>query len=156
VPKRAIFLNFFVFFTVLVCDLFSKLWVQHAFVLGESRPLLAPWVDLTYHLNPGAAFGLWKNSPHVLTGIALFFIIVLSVWLVRLMKNPKASGGLVLSLVLILAGAVGNLIDRLRLGVVVDFIDLKFWPIFNIADSAITVGAATIILITLLERRTKH
>ena len=156
VPKRVVLLNILVFLAVLSSDQLTKFNIAQHFSPGESRPFLGPWVDLTYSLNPGAAFGWWKESPAMLAAFAFALIVILGVWLVKLWRNSKASGLLSLGVALVFAGAVGNEIDRLRLGVVVDFIDLKFWPVFNIADSAITLGALIIILQTVSERRRRH
>lgn len=122
---------------VLAADQLTKALVRAYLPPGASFP--ADWpVRLTHVTNTGAAFGLFTNQSLVLTFVA-FFAIGLIVYYYR--KMPDGAWPLRVALGLQLGGAAGNLIDRLRQGYVTDFIDLRFWPVFNIADSAITVGA---------------
>ena len=101
-------------------------------------------IDLVY--NKGAAFGILQNQ-------ALFFILVsLIAILFIILIIGKGAGGMKIPLSLMLGGAVGNLIDRLRFGYVIDFLDFKIWPVFNIADSAITIGAILLLLQILLSK----
>jgi signal peptidase II len=128
----------------IVLDQASKLTVDSTMQLYESIPLM-PYFNLTYVHNTGAAFsflseaGGWQRWFFA----ALAFIIsaVLSVWLARLQKHETL---LAIALSLVLGGAIGNLIDRLAYGYVIDFLDIYYnnwhWPAFNIADSAITLG----------------
>ncbi len=92
--------------------------------------------------NKGAAFGILQNQ------IAFFIsIAVVTITIIIFMLRKNASGALLkVSLALILGGAIGNLIDRIRFGYVIDFLDFKIWPVFNIADSAITIGAGLLLL----------
>jgi signal peptidase II len=125
-------------------DQASKLVVDNTMQLYQSIPLM-PYFNLTYVHNTGAAFsflseaGGWQRW--FFAALALIISIVLSVWLARLQKHETL---LALALSLILGGAVGNLIDRLAYGYVIDFMDVYYntwhWPAFNIADSAITLG----------------
>ena len=118
--------------------------------LHESIPLL-PFFNLTYVHNLGAAFsflseaGGWQRW--FFAALALVISIILSVWLARLQKHETL---LAVALALVLGGAVGNLIDRLAYGYVIDFLDVYYqewhWPAFNIADSAITLGVALMLL----------
>jgi signal peptidase II len=142
-------------------DQATKAWIQATFRLFESRPVVDDLFHLTYVRNPGAAFGFLSHHgqgfrrPFFLgvTGVALAVIFVV----VR--KVPPARRWMLASLGLIFGGAVGNAIDRVRWGEVVDFIDLFWkshhWPAFNVADSAITVGMAILILEEFLGKRTK-
>lgn len=130
----------------LVLDQGSKLLVDSTMQLYQSIPLL-PFFKLTYVRNMGAAFsflseaGGWQRW--FFAGLALVISIVITVWLSRLQKHETL---LAIALSLILGGAVGNLIDRLAYGYVIDFLDVYYgtwhWPAFNIADSAITLGVA--------------
>ncbi|HCU67565.1 MAG TPA: lipoprotein signal peptidase [Rheinheimera sp.] len=134
---------------VLVVDQLTKIWVLQRFELGESIQLL-PVFNFTYARNYGAAFsflgdaGGWQRW--LFTLIAVVVSVVLSVWLSRL---QRAEWKLSLALVLIVAGAIGNLIDRSLYGYVVDFLHVYYqewhYPVFNIADCAITIGAALLI-----------
>jgi len=122
---------------VLAADQLTKALVRTYLPPGASFP--ADWpVRLTHVTNTGAAFGLLTNQSLLLTFVA-FFAIGLIIYYYR--KAPDGAWPLRAALGLQLGGAVGNLIDRLRQGYVTDFIDLRFWPVFNLADSAITVGA---------------
>lgn len=136
---------------VLVADQLSKLYVKSHFQLYQSVAIVPDWLDLTYTLNPGAAFSLFASMPAAFR--AVFFIalsIVATVVLVALLARratPLSSG---IAFALILGGTVGNLIDRLAYGKVVDFIYFHHrsfsYPVFNIADSAITAGVAVIVI----------
>ncbi|MEW6446628.1 MAG: signal peptidase II [Bacillota bacterium] len=131
----------------LLLDQLSKLLVANYLF----RPLvLLPGLAVLRHVqNPGAAFGLFaqRNLFLILAGFLLVLIFLLAYNRIR--QAPlfwRAGAGL------ILGGTLGNLLDRLRLGHVVDFIDLGFWPVFNLADIAITCGVGIIILSLLRER----
>ncbi|WP_369812386.1 signal peptidase II [Alkalimonas delamerensis] len=134
---------------VLVLDQVTKQWVHRSMALYDSIQLL-PFFNLTYVRNPGAAFSFLSDAGGwqrwFFTVVAVVIITVLSVWLSRL--APKASK-LTLGLSLIIGGAVGNLIDRLWHGYVIDFFHLYYqnwhYPAFNIADSAIVIGAGLLI-----------
>jgi len=137
---------------VIVLDQLSKVVVSSWLQLYESVAVL-PFFSVTLLHNPGAAFsfladaGGWQHW--FFTAIALFVSVVITVWLRRLPAEEKWQAA---ALALILGGALGNVIDRLRLGYVVDFLDFYYqqwhWPAFNIADSAITVGVALLLWVT--------
>lgn len=128
-------------------DQITKYWVDASMRLHESIPVIAGFFNITHVRNPGAAFGLLADmSPQfraiffVAVTLAAVIMIFYCIW-----KSKQEESLLVISLSLILAGAVGNLIDRVRLGEVIDFFDVYVgnyhWPAFNIADAAISVGA---------------
>ena len=121
----------------LLADQFTKLWIVQTFALGESRPLLPPLLSLTYIQNTGAAFGLFRGRQWVFVGVSVLVILWMLQELRRASRLPAAH---VWAYALVLGGALGNLIDRLRVGHVIDFLDLHMWPVFNVGDSAITVG----------------
>ncbi|MDI1275902.1 MULTISPECIES: signal peptidase II [Methylobacter] len=128
----------------LVLDQGSKLAIAGSMKLYESIQIM-PFFKLTYVHNTGAAFsflseaGGWQRW--FFAGLALVISVVIAVWLTRLKKHETL---LAVALALVLGGAVGNLIDRLAYGYVIDFLDVYYeswhWPAFNIADSAITLG----------------
>lgn len=130
----------------LILDQGSKLAVDSSMQLYQSIPVM-PYFNLTYVHNPGAAFsflsqaGGWQRW--LFAGLAITISIAITVWLAKLQKHEVL---LAAALSLVLGGAVGNLIDRLAYGYVIDFIDVYYqdwhWPAFNIADSAITLGVA--------------
>lgn len=109
--------------------------------------------------NTGAAFGLFKNQTHIFILISAAVIIFIGFYLVKRRKTlPPAplENFFLTGLALVLGGAAGNLIDRLRLGYVVDFIDLRFWPAFNIADSCITIGAVILFFVIMRDKDAPH
>ena len=138
---------------VFILDQGSKLAVAGMMQLYESIPVM-PCLNLTYVHNPGAAFSFLSNAGGwqrwFFAGLAVIISIGLTVWLSTLQKQEVL---LATALSLILGGAVGNLIDRLIYGYVIDFIDVYYrdwhWPAFNIADSAITLGIMLMVAETL-------
>jgi signal peptidase II len=128
----------------IVLDQGSKLTIDSSMQLYQSIPVL-PSFNLTYVHNTGAAFSFLSNAGGwqrwLFAGLAFAISIIIAVWLSRLQKNETL---LAAALSLVLGGAIGNLIDRLAYGYVIDFLDVYYgtshWPAFNIADSAITLG----------------
>lgn len=123
--------------SVILLDQGTKFLALRFLQLNTSVPLLKNFLNLTLVHNRGAAFGFFQNQ--------LFLFVLVSFFAIGLilynLKNKANSIILKLSLSLILGGSVGNLIDRLRFGFVIDFLDLRNWPVFNIADSVITIAA---------------
>jgi signal peptidase II len=128
----------------IILDQVSKLAIAGSMQLYQSIQIM-PYFNLTYVHNTGAAFsflseaGGWQRW--FFAGLALVISIVITVWLARLKQHETL---LAIALALVLGGAIGNLIDRLAYGYVIDFLDVYYqtwhWPAFNIADSAITLG----------------
>jgi signal peptidase II len=145
---------------VVLLDQLSKAWILATLKLHDGFPLIDGFFNITHIRNPGAAFGFLAAAPPMFRYI--FFMVVTLAAILLILHYFRVSRieapSLVAALALILAGAVGNLIDRVRFGEVVDFFDVYLgsyhWPAFNVADSAITVGAA--ILITVLLRKRKE
>ena len=127
---------------VVILDQFSKYIVVENMALGESIPIIEEVFHLTYILNPGAAFGMFAHNRLFFIAIAVIVIGII-IWARReILASPwevKAGCGL------FLGGAIGNLIDRTRQGLVIDFFDFRIWPVFNIADIAICIGVGLII-----------
>lgn len=127
---------------VVILDQFSKDIVVENMALGESIPIIEEVFHLTYILNPGAAFGMFAHNRLFFIAIAVVVIGII-IWARReILASPwevKAGCGL------FLGGAIGNLIDRARQGLVIDFFDFRIWPVFNIADIAICIGVGLII-----------
>jgi signal peptidase II len=123
--------------TILSLDQLTKFLFNKALYLNQSIPVIKGAFHLTLVHNRGAAFGILKNQTSML--IITSMLAILLIYSNLSYKKDKAIYNIALSL--ILAGAFGNLIDRLFLGYVVDFLDFRIWPVFNLADSAITVGA---------------
>lgn len=144
---------------ILVLDQVTKLYIDHRFALYESVTVIENFFHITYVRNKGAAFGILADS----TIRVPFFITVATIaalgilWYLRQLRKDQRLLQFALSLVF--AGAVGNLIDRVRLGEVIDFLDVHWyhyhWPAFNVADSAITVGVGLLLLDLWFEERRK-
>ncbi|MFZ5659476.1 MAG: signal peptidase II [Pseudomonadota bacterium] len=138
---------------VVVFDQLSKWWAVSELALGESRVLIPHFFNLTLVHNYGAAFGMLAQAGgwqrFLFGGIAALAAAVITAILRRL--RPGA-GWVAVALGLILGGAIGNLIDRIYLGYVIDFADVYWrthhWPAFNLADSAITIGAVMLVIDT--------
>ncbi|MFL2664925.1 MAG: signal peptidase II [Dehalococcoidia bacterium] len=139
------FLNlYFLILSLLIISLdqVSKYIVVKNLSLGESIPDEGLF-RLTHAQNTGTAFSLFQNQTDILTIVSIIAIIMIIFIFISI---DKPSVYLFLSYGLLFGGAIGNLSDRIRLGYVTDFFDVGFWPIFNIADSAITVGIILMIL----------
>ncbi len=130
---------FIITFSIIFLDQLSKSLATKNLLLNQSVPLIKGIFHLTLIHNRGAAFGVLKNQTQLFIFASLFAIILIF-WDLRKNKYKKYSLYNI-SLSFILAGALGNLIDRLTFGYVIDFLDFRIWPVFNIADSAITLGA---------------
>ncbi|MDP2719980.1 MAG: signal peptidase II [Dehalococcoidia bacterium] len=121
---------------VILSDQVTKSWIGAHMVPGQSIPERG-LVFITYVRNSGAAFGLAVN-PNIIIVLAIVVAVTAAAFFYT--QRAFQTGWFGFSLGLMLGGAVGNLIDRFRFGYVIDFIDVRFWPVFNIADSAISVG----------------
>ncbi len=130
----------------IILDRFSKIFFSNLLDVNDSLILIKNVFHFTLVHNTGIAFGLFKDQgfvffiiPVVLTGLLIYNIYYYK-------HADQLSRIYIAAFSLILGGAIGNLIDRITLGYVIDFIDFRVWPVFNIADSAITIGAAIILL----------
>lgn len=143
---------------MVVLDQATKLWVSNVMEVWTGKQVIPGFFNLVHVLNRGAAWGFldsetidWQRPLFIaITFIALGFIVYM------LKTTNKSDTWMITGLGLIAGGAVGNLIDRIRLGVVVDFLDFyvktAHWPAFNIADCALTIGAGCILLSMFLNR----
>jgi len=139
---------------VIVSDQLSKRWIEAHLQNFETRVIL-PVFNLVRAHNRGVAFSMFNDAGGwqrwAFSALALGVSVALFTWLLRLERAAQLQAA---SLALILAGALGNLVDRLRLGMVVDFLQLHwrdhYFPAFNVADSAITIGACGLLLDALL------
>ena len=127
---------------VVIFDQLTKYYVVENFYLGESVPVIENIFHWTYILNPGAAFGMLEGSRWFFVVIAV--VVLGGIWY---MKDEINEGGWMMQYgaALFGGGAIGNLIDRARSGLVIDFFDFRIWPVFNVADIAICVGVAMIL-----------
>ncbi len=131
---------------VLLVDQISKWWVLGNMALHQSMPVIPGLFNITSVRNPGAAFGLFSSFGAgvriaFLAGVSILAVVLLVVYY---LKSRPRDGLPRFAAALVIGGAIGNLIDRIRFGEVVDFLDVYIgrhhWPAFNVADSAITVG----------------
>ena len=142
---------------IVAADQLSKMWVQ-AYPEGQSL-FEAGFFRITHIHNTGAAFGLFPDQSFLLTRVALVGIALLLLYAFLIYRRFPSLDNMLsrVALGLVLGGTVGNLIDRLHFGYVTDFIDFGVWPAFNIADSAIVVGAIILAYSLLpLARTEKH
>lgn len=138
--------------SILLLDLLTKWLIMRAFYLNESLSLIPGFFALTYVRNPGAAFGFLAGASPGLTGPLFILLSVLAAAAVVFYyrRTPIRDRLVRGSLAWILGGALGNLLDRLAYGEVIDFLDLHWgrlhWPAFNVADSAITLGVIGLLI----------
>ncbi len=147
------FISFFLTsFVILALDQATKHWARGYLSAHGPVPLLKNVFDLTLVYNQGAAFGMLQSGTFFLILVSIFCIGAILLMMFRRAIFQKILGldpdDLCVrpALALILGGAVGNLIDRLRFSYVIDFLHLHHWPVFNVADSAITVGGVLIVV----------
>ena len=132
---------FLIALLIVFVDQLTKTWIRANLTIGQSLFDIG-FLRITHISNTGAAFGLFQDQSSILTIIAFIGAIVivlyalLSPCYLRIINNMQGK----VALGLVLGGTVGNLVDRISLGHVTDFIDFKIWPTFNVADSAVTVG----------------
>lgn len=124
---------------VIVIDRLTKCLFQNILAHGRSIKVIPGVFHLTLVLNSGSAFGMFKGRNYffIITSVIVIALILFHVW-----RYKYKDMVLIAALGLILGGAIGNLADRLYCGYVIDFLDFRVWPVFNIADSSITIGAA--------------
>ena len=140
---------------VAVVDQLVKWWIIGWLAEPPGFVEVLPFFNLVMVWNRGVSFGLLSDAdlaPYLMAGLGGLVVIGLGIWLARVAERLLAS-----SIGLIIGGALGNIVDRLRLGAVADFVDLHaggyHWPAFNVADAAITVGVAVMLIDGLLIRR---
>lgn len=137
---------------VFVLDQLSKLWAENTLEHNVAQPLVGDILKLRLIYNSGAAFGLGGSITPIITGVQIGIALAVIVVLVRSVRSRAWT----ISLSLLLGGALGNIVDRLfrdpgpLTGHVVDFLELPHWPIFNVADIAVTSGAVLLVLLTLV------
>ena len=143
---------------IAVADQLSKTWIRANLAEGQSLFEIG-FLRITRIHNTGAAFGLFRDQSFALTIVALIGIAAILVYVLVICRYFSWPDSMLVrsALGLLLGGTMGNLIDRLRFGYVTDFINFSFWPAFNIADSAVTVGAIIFVCsILLLTQTEKH
>ena len=128
---------------IVFLDQLTKYLVKTSFQLKESMPIISNIFHLTYIQNFGAGFGILQNQKWILIFISMIVIGIIFYYFDKIKEKELLLQALV---AFILGGTVGNLIDRLLNGYVIDFLDFKIWPIFNIADSFVTMGVIGLII----------
>ena len=146
---------------VILLDQLTKGWIIATMRLHDAYPVIDGFFNIIYVRNPGAAFGFLAGASPVFRSVFFLAVTLAAILLILhyLRQTRIEEISLVLSLALILAGAAGNLIDRIRFGEVVDFLDIyvgaHHWPAFNVADAAITTGASLLVILLLGKRKEK-
>ncbi len=148
-PRFARVLLFSTAFCIYIADRAAKLVALKAMSVGQSIKVIPNILHITLVFNNGAAFGLLKDRAAFFVLVSAFVItfIILFAW-----RHKGMSGLLAVALGLILGGSLGNLVDRMTFGYVIDFFDFRVWPVFNIADSGITVGVGMLALSVAMKR----
>ena len=139
--------NLFVFSTallIIILDQLTKFFIKNNFQLNQSIPIIKSILHLTYITNTGSAFGLFKGFNIFFILFSIIVFIVIFYYLKKIKENEKL---LQFSIGLLLGGTIGNLIDRIFYGSVIDFIDFRIWPVFNVADSAVTISIILLIIL---------
>lgn len=137
---------------LIILDQYTKMWVTTNIPQGHFLMVIDNWFALTHIRNPGVAFGLFAEGPSVFKTYLFvgFSIIAIIAILVVFHRTPRDNKTVLIALVLIFSGAIGNLIDRILYHEVIDFLDIFYnhyhWPAFNVADSCITFGVALMFL----------
>jgi signal peptidase II len=157
--RKNIVLFIFGAIAVIVLDQITKAVITEKLFMYGSHKVIDGFFSLVYVMNPGAAFGFLAGAPEIFRYLFFISVTVLAILLIiyYILKSKSQDVLMVISLTLIFGGAVGNLIDRIRFGAVVDFLDFYIgawhWPAFNVADSAISIGAVLMILEMLVSRK---
>ena len=144
----------FIILPLLIVDQLAKQIILMNLKPGDSIAVIRDVFHISLVCNRGAAFGVFSGQGSIFIWVsftAIIAIILIFTFLERIFRRENSTR---FFLSLILAGAIGNLIDRLRFGFVIDFLDFRIWPVFNIADSAITIGTILLILQMLKHKKT--
>jgi len=143
--------------SILFLDQLSKYYIQKHFHLHESMVILGDFFSLTYIRNPGAAFGLFADQGPMFRTFFFLGVSMAALLFLALLFFQAHDNLVRMALSLVFGGAIGNLIDRIRFGEVIDFLDFYLgrfrWPAFNVADSAITVGVLLLVVYSLYSKR---
>ena len=156
-PRRTTLILFAVAAVIIAIDQVTKALVVSNLREGESRRVIGGVMSWTLQRNPGSAFGLFRHFPVLFTVLAALIALAIVVGAPRV--QDRLTG---FALGLVLGGAIGNLVDRIARppgafrGRVIDFIDFHWWPVFNLADSAVVIGALLLLISSYrAERRSK-
>ena len=139
---------FLIILIIIILDQLTKFMFRKNLDLNESVPIIKNFFHLTLIHNTGAAFGIFRNQGILLMWLSIIVIGFIFFFYDKITEDKHIE----FFSALILGGAIGNLIDRLAFGYVIDFLDFRIWPAFNIADSAITIGAISLAIFFLFKK----
>jgi len=142
--KKNIFV-FLIALVIVILDQLTKFLVRTNFKLGESIPIIKNIFHFTYVTNTGSAFGLFKSLNWFFMLFSIIVIIAIFYYLRKKIKENEKF--LQFAVGLLLGGTIGNFTDRIFYGAVTDFIDFRIWPVFNVADSAVTISIILLIIL---------
>ena len=131
-----------VVFVVVMLDQITKYMIVRNMTEGMSIPIIDQVFHLTFVLNPGAAFGMLEHNREFFIIMAIAVLMFVVYMRKKILEEPLT---VQIGIALFVGGALGNLIDRMKTGLVVDFFDFRIWPVFNIADIAICLGVGVMI-----------
>lgn len=152
---------FLIVAVLIIVDQLSKALIARRITLLNSKTVISGFFDLTHIQNRGAIFGFFSQSGSPLLHVLLMLasLAALGIVVYYFFKTPASERLILISLSLILSGALGNLVDRILRGYVIDFLDFYVkswhWPSFNVADASITIGALLLILMLISRRKEK-
>jgi len=151
---------FLVTVLVIIFDQLSKFILSNYLTLYKSVPVIKNIFHLTLVHNTGIAFGMFKGNSGIILLVTILGLIIIIYYLKKDFFSNSHHARIPffdkLSVGFILGGAIANMVDRIRLGYVIDFLDFRVWPVFNLADSCITIGAVILIFKTFFPIKSKN
>lgn len=136
--------------SIVLVDLFVKRWIVAEFPVGRPTPLIGTVLFITHVHNTGGAFGLFSNLRFLFIIMGIIVPVLIMIFYKKLFEKGKVW---IIAAALVTGGAIGNEIDRVMYGYVIDFLDVRFWPIFNVADIAISAGIVLLFIALLTEKK---
>ena len=153
--RRRILLILFIIITVVGVDRLTKGLVRSNLLLGEAIPSNDSFIQIVYTLNDGVAFSMFaghKTGIFILQTVLVISIVIMLVYFCVKVQSILA----IVALSMMLGGGIGNLIDRIHIGAVVDFISVGSFPVFNVADSCLTVGCGLMLFYVIINERKNY
>ncbi|MHC9544814.1 MAG: signal peptidase II [Vulcanimicrobiota bacterium] len=136
--------------SIIVVDLLVKRWIVAAFPVGRPTPLIGTVLFITHVHNTGGAFGLFSNLRPLFIIMGIIVPVLILIFYKKLFEKGEIW---IIAAALVTGGALGNEIDRVMYGYVIDFLDVRFWPIFNVADIGISAGIVLLFIALLTEKQ---
>lgn len=147
--RKKFTINILLFFIVFLFDQITKFYATSYLETGKSVSIFGGILDLTLVKNTGGVFGIFQGLNNFYIFLSIIFLIFIGIYYKKFSQEKLL---LEIGLIVIIAGAVGNLLDRIRYGYVIDFIDIKVWPVFNFADVGIVCGCMLILYSLLFDK----